>query len=209
MAKHKKITIDTLRETLAEIEKGTTNSRRTINDIFDYHVRSFINDGSTIAIATGVAGSATVNRDSVAVKSTMLALDVVGTGTVYGAGAGALIGVSAIAKGVVISTAGTGFVLGATKGSIVPLVGTVAGGLVGAGAGVIVGLWTAKKVREEKKELYMEVLSKKNAILYQLGKEKHELESEPEQLLLPQENRYRYILGCLTTMKQLEQCLAT
>lgn len=60
-------------------------------------------------------------------------------------------------KGIASGAAG-GFGAGALAGSVVPGIGTIAGGLVGAGVGAIKGWWDARKMREEMKKNREEIV---------------------------------------------------
>ncbi len=136
MAKSK-VTYDDLYALVEEMEIGSNDTNRTIEDISNKTVKNMVSSESGMAIAAGVTPA--LLASGAVISGAMI-------GSIGGAGAGVVsVGISALTVGTASAVAGGA--TGAAIGSAVPVIGTI----VGAGVGIGEGVLTAKMTKEKKK----------------------------------------------------------
>lgn len=200
------VTLKTIEEFIAEIDRAASEKSRTISDIKNSKLKRLICDGSAAAITSGAFGitAATLGLQSGATIG----------GTVIGSSAGGA-GAASVAGGVVIKSivsggaaAATGAGTGATAGNtVLPVIGGIIGAGVGLSAGIIAGRASAKKQAAEKLRLYQELLVKQNIINMKIESEKNQYKSMYNKSVQDKE-RLKYLLGMLNINDEIKNTLA-
>ena len=189
-----KITYKDLFALLDEMDRGAKDKSRTIADISNSTVKSFIKSEANMAISAGVT-TALIATSGVITGSAI--------GIIGGAGTG-IISSSLTTLGVSALTATGGAAAGGAAGSVVPIVGTIAGAAVGGLIGIFIGNRMKQKALEEKERLKQEVIEKQNTTIRDLEKELNELRRKYGKPV-EQNERYKYIIGILMANEELKK----
>jgi hypothetical protein len=205
-----KISYDDLHALVNEMSLGADDKTRTINSISDPTVRDLVSTGAELAIKNNVTAALLGTVGTTAAGG---AIGTIGaaSGSIASAGLSSL-GGSAVSTGLSSLGVGTvsafsGAATGAAAGSTVPIIGTLIGAAVGAGVGIFAGKKMQQKDDNEKEALKQEVMSKQNTIIRDLENELNELKEKYGETV-EQNERYRYIIGILTTNSQLVHSFA-
>lgn len=200
------VTLKTIEEFIAEIDRAASDKSRTISDIKNSKLKKLICDGAAAAITSGAFG---ITAASLGLQSGATIGGAVIGGSASGAGAASVAG-GAVIKSLVSggTAAATGAGAGATAGNtFLPVIGGIIGAGVGLGAGIIAGRASAKKQAAEKLRLYQEIIKKQNIINMKIESEKNQYKSKYNKSAQDNE-RLKYLLGVLDINKELKSTLA-
>ena len=188
-----KITYDDLFELVKEIERGSKDKTRTLNDVDNSTVKDLLTSEMSMALEAGVTASV---LGVGAATGTLI-------GTVGGAGTG-VVATGLTTLGITALGVTAGGATGAAAGSIVPVVGTVIGAGIGAAVGYFAGSRIKKKNEEKKEFLYQEIIMMQNTIIRDHEAEIDELKNKYGEKV-EQNERYKYIIGLLMTNEELKK----
>lgn len=199
------VTLKTIEEFIAEIDRAASDKSRTISDIKNSKLKKLICDGAAAAITSGAFG---ITAASLGLQSGATIGGAVIGGSAGGASAAGVAG-GAVIKSLVSggAAAATGAGAGAAAGSAVPVIGTVIGGIVGVGVGILAGRASAKKQATEKQRLYQEIVSKQNREIMQLKSEVNKYKSMYNKSSQDNE-RLKYLLGVLDINEEIKTTMA-
>ena len=189
-----------------EIERGAKDKTRTLNSISNTIVKDILVKEASTALKAGVTASVFGAGVATALGGAAGAAGAgAGVATALGGAAGAAAGAGAgvaTALGGAAGVAG-GAAAGAAAGSVVPVVGTIIGGAIGAAATVFVVKRKNKKELKKREILHQEVLKKQNTYIRDLEIELNELKEKYREKV-EQNERYKYIISLLMANEELK-----
>lgn len=197
-----KITYEDLFALVDEMIIGSKDKNRTINRISNSKVKEFIFKESNVAISKGVTAAILASTNSIFTFSMLGSMGGIGTG-ILSAGLPTLGFAPLMAAG---GAAAGGAIKGGAAGSALPVVGTVIGAAAGLGIGLLVVRRKNKKQMEIKVRLHQEVIEKQNTIIRDFEREIVELKEKYGDAL-NQNERYKYIIGILKANEELKVAL--
>lgn len=188
-------TYDDLFSLVKEINRGATDKTRTINDISNSTVRDMVSSESDLAISSGITSVLLASGASAGIGAALGSLGCIGSGAVAA-------GISSIATSAAV--AGGAALTGAALGSALPIIGTIAGFVIGGTIAAVVANNAEEERAHQKESLRQEVMEQQNTVIKDLEKELAELKEKYGEAV-KQNKRYQYIIGILMANEELKQ----